>query len=163
MKNAQVSIEEEGLAFDLVEAHRALEQLQAQAEVQPMIEQQAQHCCICFENGFAAGLGLMCAGEVAHFACNDCFSEFVRAKAGEELRMVRQREGHICCPVLGCEAQPWTDAAIAQHVPEIVFAHHLYARTRLQEEALNRKPFLKGVPYDTCHKTQISHRPPSMV
>ena len=68
-----------------------------------------------------------------HFACNECFDEYVQAAATDDLQQLQMREGRVCCP--GCAAL-FGDADIAGHVSSATFEKYVSARLRLVEQRL---------------------------
>lgn len=103
-------------------------------------EQAKQRCSICFDDASSEkGLECVAASDSRHFICSECFQEYVNAKAGEELRLVRARNAQISCPVPGCGSKPWSDAVVARHVPDSVFTQYLESAAQIREESLNRE------------------------
>jgi hypothetical protein len=103
-------------------------------------EQDKKRCSICFDEVSSEhGLECVAASDSQHFICSECFQEYVNAKAGEELRLVRARNAQISCPVPGCCSEPWTDVVVARHVPDSVFTQYLQRAAQIREESLNRE------------------------
>ena len=77
------------------------------------------------------------AGE-AHFVCDACFVECVRAFLKEDVRVQQLREGRMHCPKFPseCEGCAFADDRVAGHVPSDLFQDYLKVRIRMMEQRL---------------------------
>jgi hypothetical protein len=96
-------------------------------------------CCICYDD-YDLPAGLECGpakdGMQPHFMCNTCFSDHVLNAQG----VFRLDDGRICCPLAAeCEAPPYTDQAVASHVPEIAFTAYVQFKTAIAEQRIYRE------------------------
>ncbi|KAJ1471021.1 hypothetical protein T484DRAFT_1978718, partial [Baffinella frigidus] len=85
--------------------------------------------------------GALCAE--GHLTCRACLDGHVQNSAGEELRLLRQREGRVFCPNsgggLGCAAAPFSDSELGQSVSAEVFESYIKGRMRLLESRLREE------------------------
>jgi hypothetical protein len=99
--------------------------------------EQTFECCI---GAHCTGLvrhsdGVLCAE--GHLTCSECLDGYVQSCAGEELRLLREREGRVFCPKkgggLGCGAAPFSDSELGQTISAAVFESYIKGRMRLLE------------------------------
>lgn len=100
---------------------------------------QSHECLICFDN-FRDSDGVQCRGsQEQHFLCNDCFSRHVETESKADLYQLEKRKGRVFCPGNGCKDAPYSDADIAQHVPEQIFAVYNDGMKKLIENQLAKE------------------------
>jgi len=95
--------------------------------------EQTSNCCICLELKRHSE-GAVCAE--GHLTCTGCMQGHVHTCAGQELRLLREREGRVSCPnrgQLGCSAAPFSDSELGHTVSAEVFDSYLKARMQLLE------------------------------
>jgi hypothetical protein len=99
-------------------------------------------CTICMDE-LAVGRGVQCgtmANTKRHFTCDGCLESHVQVfieSTVESPDLLRQREGHIYCPLRGhgCTHDiPFARTLLAQHVSEECFELSLGARDRRAEQ-----------------------------
>ena len=85
--------------------------------------------------------GVLCAE--GHLTCNQCLDGHVQSCAGEELRLLREREGRVFCPKkgggLGCSAAAFSDSELGQTVSADVFESYVKGRMRLLESMIREE------------------------
>ncbi|KAJ1496096.1 hypothetical protein T484DRAFT_2757674 [Baffinella frigidus] len=115
----------------------------ADAFFKPLLEfrrEQTSNCCICLEVKRHSD-GALCAE--GHLTCSACLDGHVQSCAGEELRLLREREGRVCCPNsgggLGCAAAPFSDSELGQTVSAAVFDSYVKGRMRLLESSVREE------------------------
>ena len=101
--------------------------------------EQVSKCCICLEVKRHSE-GAVCAED--HLTCNVCMEGHVHNCAGQELRLLREREGRVSCPnrgQLGCRASPFSDSELGQTVSAEVFESYLKGRMQLLESIVREE------------------------
>ena len=106
-------------------------------------------CLVCFDD-YPALKGIECnagGGEAGgsaahakaekHFLCDECLAGHVSAAIDAESIDIFRRKGGVCCVDPGCEAPPFTDAALAKALPEEVFAKYTTAKEKIAEQRIN--------------------------
>jgi len=90
-------------------------------------------CIICFES-YAVGEGFECSSDDApHFMCRGCLRGHVaHASHADSIETFRQRGG-VTCPMQGCEAPPFTEQALAEHLSKEDFDAFLHAKEMVLE------------------------------
>ena len=114
----------------------------AHAFFKPLLEfrrEQTSECCICMEVARLSD-GALCAE--GHLTCNRCLDGYVQSCAGEELRLLREREGRVFCPKkgeLGCGAAAFSDSELGQTVSAAVFDSYVKGRMQLLESSVREE------------------------
>jgi hypothetical protein len=101
-------------------------------------------CCVCGDS-FPLFEGIECRGDGCHFLCSDCFNQHVLHQAGQDLRMIKKRDGRLMCalwapkeprPPTHCESPPFLDDEVARCASADAFKEYVNCRTKLAEERL---------------------------
>ncbi|KAJ1471677.1 hypothetical protein T484DRAFT_3500749 [Baffinella frigidus] len=115
----------------------------AHAFFKPLLDfrrEQTSECCICMDL-VRHSEGALCAE--GHLTCRACLDGHVQNSAGEELRLLRAREGRVFCPNsgggLGCAAAPFSDSELGQSVSAEVFESFIKGRMRLLESLVREE------------------------
>ena len=97
-------------------------------------------CQVCFD-AFSLVDGIECRAPARHFVCNECFSNWVESESTTaSLDLLAKRNGCIFC--VSCPKDnniPFTDADIAQHVPEKTFAVYSDGKKKLVENQIAKE------------------------
>jgi hypothetical protein len=110
----------------------------------PFFQPPRGDCCICGES-FPLREGSECRADARHFLCSDCFSGHVLHQAGQDLRLLRQRDARLMCalwapkeprPPTHCAAPPFLDDEVARCANAEAFKVYVDSRTKLAEERL---------------------------
>jgi hypothetical protein len=118
----------------------------ADAFFKPLLDFRREQTSVCCIGAFCTGLvrhsdGALCAE--GHLTCSACLDGHVQSCAGEELRLLREREGRVCCPNsgggLGCAAAPFSDSELGQTVSAAVFDSYVKGRMRLLESSVREE------------------------
>jgi hypothetical protein len=140
---AEVADFERVLTADAAEDRPSADAAGAHAFFKPLFEfrrEQTSKCCICLEVKLHSD-GVLCAE--GHLTCSACLDGHVQSCAGEELRLLREREGRVCCPNsgggLGCAAAPFSDSELGQTVSAAVFDSYVKGRMRLLESSVREE------------------------
>ena len=111
------------------------------APVHQWTKDERRTCCVAAYCGGALtslALGVECEGG-AHFVCDECFEQVVKAAAGEDLRVIERREGGVPCP--GCASDGknvlYTDAAVAKHASAQAFREYHQMRLNIAESRMS--------------------------
>eukprot|EP00931_Biecheleriopsis_adriatica_P018102 TRINITY_DN12762_c0_g1_i1.p1 TRINITY_DN12762_c0_g1~~TRINITY_DN12762_c0_g1_i1.p1 ORF type:complete len:501 (+),score=128.46 TRINITY_DN12762_c0_g1_i1:59-1504(+) len=107
-------------------------------------------CSICYESYENYNDGVECGGKEAHFLCNECFVNSVKALITEEPGKQDLMGGRLCCPFKtfpptegSCDAQCFEDRIVARKVEADTFEEYQQVRTKLLEGKLAKEAELE--------------------
>lgn len=108
--------------------------------------EEAQECCVCFDDFYGMRDGVTCDGDNQHFTCTECFKAHVTSSCTDEMRKQEMRAGKVHCPYCvfpptadTCDSAPFSGQLIAGHCDAAGFKLYQEARVRLLEAKLARE------------------------
>jgi serine/threonine protein kinase len=124
----------------IVKAAEELEQQKLEEEKQNSLRK----CIVCFDE-MSVTQGLECCGTLQHFHCSECLSGHVMNESSKDLADLKDRQGRVFCiwrkkDIRGnyqCDfADPFSEAQLASHCSDGVFAAYLQGVAKVTEARL---------------------------